>query len=225
MKLPVFKILTLMLLVVSFAAKAQYIHDYQGKMYLEQSYTDVEGTPFLVNNWANGTVNLANGKNITAQLKYDLVKDELLFKNPNDSTAMVFVNPLKGFVFSNFRIEESDLVPVAFSSGYPTVDDQNGSSFYQVIADGKLKLLKRYRKTIRTDQAFNSATVTRSFVLNVFYYLLAGGKMTRIKPSSKTIVAVMADNETLVQAFIKSNKTDFKSDKDLFALFNYYNSL
>ena len=34
------------------ASHAQIIHDLQGKPYMEQSYTEVEGNPFLINSWA-----------------------------------------------------------------------------------------------------------------------------------------------------------------------------
>ncbi|GAA3970030.1 hypothetical protein GCM10022210_18870 [Mucilaginibacter dorajii] len=59
------------------AQQSQILNDNQGKPVMEQSYTDVEGSPYFNANWFPGTVNLSSGKAITAKLKYDLVKDEL----------------------------------------------------------------------------------------------------------------------------------------------------
>ena len=213
------------LLFISFNVKAQYIHDYQGKGYNEQSYNDVEGNPYLTTGWFGGIVNFNNGKSASAKLKYDLVKDELLFQNTKDSSAMVFIDPVKSFRFETFKIDETNLVPIVFSNGYPAVDDQTTASFYQVIADGKLKLLKHYKKSIRTDQAFNSASATKTFVLVSFYYLLSDAKITRIKPNQKVVLAAMNDKADKIQVYLKSTKVDYKSDADLFKLFNYYNSL
>jgi len=226
MKIPVFCFFAIATLFTGIKVNAQYIHDYQGKAYVEQSYTDVQGEPYLLSNWVDGEVELAGNKPISAKLKYDLVKDELLFQNPKDSSAMVFVNTVKGFSLGPFKIDESNLSPLIFSSGYPAVEDQTPASFYQVIADGKVKLLKRYQKRIRTDQAFNSATVTKTFEMTgPFYYTVTDNKITRLKPAQKTVAAVLADKTDQVQTFIKTNKIDFKSDRDLAKLFTYYNSL
>jgi hypothetical protein len=225
MKISLFGFCVAGLLVNCFIAKAQYAHDYSGRVYMEQSYTNVEGSPYLTTNWFAGKVNLANGKTIATTLKYDLMKGELLFRKSGDSTALVFVDPVKSFSFDVFRIEESDLVPLVFSNGYPAIDNQTTASFYQVIADGKARLLRYYKKVIRTDQAFNSATVTKTFVLNDFYYVLINDKITRIKPGSKVILNALNDKAEKMQAYIKSTKVDYKSDTDLAKLFNYYNSL
>jgi len=226
MKISVFCFFAIATLFTGVKVNAQYIHDYQGKAYVEQSYTDVLGEPYLISNWVDGKVEFAGNKLINAKLKYDLVKDELLFQNPKDSSAMVFVNPVKGFSLGPFKIDESNLSPLIFTNGYPAVENQTQASFYQVIADGKVKLLKRYRKHIRTDQAFNSATVTKTFeMMGPFYYILTDNKIARFKPTQKTIVAALSDKTDAIQSFIKANKIDFKSDGDLAKLFTYYNSL
>jgi hypothetical protein len=226
MKISVFCFFAIATLFTGIKVNAQYIHDYQGKAYVEQSYTDVQGEPYLISNWVDGKVEFAGNKLINAKLKYDLVKDELLFQNPKDSSAMVFVNAVIGFSLGPFKIDESNLSPLIFTNGYPAVEDQTPVSFYQVIADGKIKLLKRYRKHIRTDQAFNSATVTKTFeMMGPFYYILTDNKIARFKPTQKNIVAALSDKTDAIQAFIKANKIDFKSDGDLAKLFTYYNSL
>ncbi len=225
MKIAFFSFIMTAMLLAGVKASAQYLHDYQGKAYTEQSYTDVDGSPYLTTNWFAGTVQLANGKNVNAKLKYDLLKDELLFQNPKDSVPMVFVDPVKGFTFNLFKIDESNLVPLVFSNGYPAADNQTPVSFYQVIADGKVKLLKYYHKIIRTDQAFNSASATKTFVLIDFYYLLAGNKIVRIKPGKKVLLAMLNDKADKIEAYLKSTGIDYKSDLDLAKLITYYNSL
>jgi hypothetical protein len=229
MKNPLFVFLIIPILCFSLLSKAQQaqiLNDNQGKPVMEQGYIDVEGSPYLNANWFTGVVTLANGKALTAKLKFDLVKDELLFQSPRDSAALAFITPVKSFSLGMFSIDESNLLPLVFNSGYPNIDDQTTASFYQVIADGTFKLLKRYKKVIHSDQAFNSATTTKTFAMrDVAYYLLADGKMGKFKPSQKAAVAAMTGKTDQVQAFIKTNKIDFKSDKDLAKLFTYYNSL
>jgi len=228
MKIPFFTLIVagLMCCGTISSAQNQILNDNQGKPVMEQSYTDVEGSPYLAASWLPGIVSLTNGKTIAAKLKYDVVKDELLFQSPRDSMALAFVTPVKSFRFDIGTIDESSLVPLIFSNGYPAIDEQSEVSFYQVIADGKVKLLKRYKKVIHSDQAFNSATTTKTFAMrDAVYYLLADNKIIRVKPTPKTIAATLPDKTDQVQTFIKTNKIDFKSDRDLAKLFSYYNSL
>jgi hypothetical protein len=220
----IFCFLTIMT-ISNLVARAQYLNDIQGKPYMEQSYTEVEGSPYLIANWATGAVKLVNGKSITAKLKYDLIKDELLFQNKRDSVALSFVDPVQYFSFNDVAIDESNIAPLVFGSGYPPVDNQTQASFYQVIADGKVKLLKHYKKTIRVDKAFNSATSTQTFVLADVYYVFINNQITRIKPSQKSILAALGDKADQLQGYMKSNTVNYKSDVALAKLFSYYNSL
>lgn len=219
-------ILCFMALLLAFlTSHAQIMHDLQGKPYMEQAYTEVDGNPLLINNWVEGIIDFVNGKTVKVKVKYDLVKDVLLFQNKSDTTAMYFIEPVKGFTLNNAFINESNILPLVFNSGYPAIDAQTPASFYQIIAPGKMQLLRHYRKAIRTDQAFNSATVTKTFAYTDFYYLYADNKIIRIKPSQKSILAAMANKSTEIQAYLKNNTVDYKNDAALAKLFNYYNSL
>jgi len=219
-------IVCLMVMVLGYlSTHAQIIHDLQGKPYMEKSYTEVDGTPYLIDSWTGATITFSNGKATNVKVKYDLVKDVLLFQHQGDSTAMYFIEPVKGFTLTNGFINESNILPLVFNSGYPAIDVQTPASFYQIIAPGKMQLLRHYRKAIRTDQAFNSATVTKTFAYTDFYYLYADNKIIRIKPSQKSILAAMANKSTEIQAYLKNNTVDYKNDAALAKLFNYYNSL
>jgi len=213
------------LVLACLTTQAQVIHDVQGKPYMEQSYTEVEGNPLLVNNWVEGAIDFVNGKTVTIKVKYDLVKDALLFQNKSDTTAMYFVEPVKAFKLNNPVGEESDILLPIFNSGYPTIDSQTPASFYQVIARGKTQLLKHYRKVIRSDRAFNSATTVKTFVLTDIYYLFANNQISRIKPNQKNILTALSDKAEQLKAYMKSNAIDYKSDVSLAKLFDYYNSL
>ncbi len=213
------------LLLAFFTSHAQIMHDLQGKPYMEQAYTEVDGNPLLINNWVEGAIDFVNGKTVKVKVKYDLVKDVLLFQNKSDTTAMYFVEPVKAFKLGSPVNEESDILLPAFNSGYPVIDSQTPASFYQVIACGKTQLLKHYRKVIRTDQAFNSATATKTFVQTDIYYLFANNQMSRIKPNQKSILTALSDKAEQLKGYMKSNTVDYKSDVSLAKLFSYYNSL
>ncbi|AYL98621.1 hypothetical protein [Mucilaginibacter celer] len=212
-------------LFIGAQAKAQYLQDYTGRPYYLKTNDGVQGNPLLTETWYTATVDFANGKTANAILNYNLRGDELLFKNPKDSAVLAFVEPVKSFSIKGIRLEESDQADITFASGFPAVDDQTNKTFYQVVGDGKIKLLRYYKKKVLESTEFSSQIVSRTLVTSNSYYLFANNQMVKIKPSQKTVLAAMNDKADKMQEYLKANKVDFKSDVALAKLFGYYNSL
>lgn len=215
----------LVLLFFCMQAKAQILSDYTGRPYLLKTHDGIEGSPLLTENWLPGTVDFANGKTAAATLNYNLYGDELLFKTPKDSIVQAFVDPVKSFSIKGITLEESDQTDMTFSSGFPAVDDQTAKTFYQVVGDGKIKLLRCYKKKVLESKDFASQIGTKTFVNANSYYLFANNQITKIKPSQKTILAALNDKADKIQEYVKANSVNFKSDVALAKLFGYYNSL
>jgi len=49
--------------------------------------------------------------------------------------------------------------------------------------------------------------------------------MTRFKPSKKDLLETFSDKSSEIDAFLKKEKLDFKSNDDLAKVFQYYSSL
>ncbi|WP_413670030.1 hypothetical protein ACEN9X_08885 [Mucilaginibacter sp. Mucisp86] len=212
-------------LLLCIQAKAQYLSDYTGRPYYLKTNSEIQGNPLLTDNWMKGTVDFANGKTANAILNYNVYGDELLFKSPQDSSVQAFVDQVKSFSIKGVVLEGSDQTDITFSSGFPAVDDQTTKTFYQVVGDGKVKLLRYYKKKILESTGFASQVATKTFITANSYYLFSDNKIAKIKPSQKTILPALNDKADKMQEYIKANKVDFKSDVALAKLFSYYNSL
>lgn len=214
------KITILLLLVLVGFSKAQYIQDVQGRPVFEKSYVDVKGSPFLFNNWILGDVKLENGAtHANVPLKYNIVDDILYFRAPKDSSLLEFVIPVIRFKFNEA------FGGALFSKGFPAIENFTNQSYYQVLYDGKVKLLKKQIKTILENKPYNSATTEKSFLESNLYFALKGGEMQKLRPAKKSLLQLFTDKEAQVEDFIKKEKIDFKSDEDLAKVFKYYDSL
>ncbi|MDB5147537.1 MAG: hypothetical protein JWQ57_1557, partial [Mucilaginibacter sp.] len=98
-------------------------------------------------------------------------------------------------------------------------------TFYLVVGEGKIKLLRCYKKRVIESKDFSSQITTKSFLSANAYYLFSNNQMVKTKPNQKTILAAMNDKAAQVQDYIKKNAVNFKSDAALAKLFSYYNSL
>lgn len=193
-----------------------YLQDVDGRPFIEKHAVDVVGTPFLYKDFLEGTVMLSNGKKYeNIPLKYNSYKDELYFKNPKDNSLLSFVVPVKEF----------ELAGQKYVNGFPAIDNFTDKSFYEILADGKIKLFVKNYKSILENKPYNSATIEKKYEDIKSYFIIKDGNMKRFKPSKKDFLIIFEDKSSKIDAFLKSEKIDFKNNLDLARVVEFYNSL
>jgi len=102
----------------------------------------------------------------------------------------------------------------------------NGKSyFFEVLASGKLGLLKRYTARKSETEDWYTKKKVQAVVIKPEYYIVKDGKVLPFSPSKKEIQSIFKDNPDQVKSYLKNNTPDFKSDESLKELFQFYNSL
>lgn len=139
-------LLCLGLILATIAAHAQgmFIQDINGRPIFENGYTEIEGSPYLKDEWSRGNVKAKhNGKTYElAKMRYDTYKDELEYEENQ-----------KSYRFSS-EITEFTTTSGVFRNNFPAYESLSGRNFYQVLYDGKVKLLKRTVTKIQTEKQF-----------------------------------------------------------------------
>jgi len=216
------KLLSLLFLYFSFynALQAQdmYFNHPNGSPLRLSNYVDIQGTPYLYDNWLKSEVTLKNGKTFKdVELRYDIVNDELLFKDAKGQ-VMAFTDPVMQFTFNDTK--ESYISNISGLKGF------TDKSYFQVFNEGKVKILKKRVKTITEERAYNSATTTKSFVENAQYFLVGpSGTAVPLKREEKFILSVLQDKADQLKEYIHTKKLNLKKDPDLIDIIDYYNSL
>jgi hypothetical protein len=205
-------------------AKAQFIQDYQGNPVQSMSYVDVQGFPFIFEQWNQGIVRLNNGKSYSnVQLKYDLVSDEVFFKDLKTDQVLKFVDQVLEFkLIPAGQAAEQALI---FRNGFLSNEGISPKAYYQVLFDGGVKLLKRKIKKVVEIKPFNSASSTKIFEEIESYYISKENKTIKIRKDKKQILSELADHSEDLEKFIKIEKLNIKLEADLIKLIAYYNSL
>jgi len=203
--------------------------DLDGHSLLKKYDPEVTGSPFIIDNWVPANLTLSRGKEIgPLHVKLNIESNELYYL---DSTGKEMI-AAEGLVkkvdcidaYSKFS---KDSIRCIFQSGYPDIDGQNQNYFYQVYTEGKIELLARKFKYIRSDKNDLSGDISKSIVDGaVTLYVYAYGIMQPFR-ANKTFVASLWEEhkQEEMNKFIADNKISFKSTADLIRLFNYYNSL
>jgi hypothetical protein len=199
------------------------ITDKDGKPFVPDM--DVQGTPFFKDNW--GHVNLAttDGKafaNIKARI--NLHQATLHFINAKGVEMYLETSEIS-------RIEVLDSLnpgKVLFTFIKMTSTNKAGQqahNLYQVLAEGKIKLLCQLRKKIQVYTQEYSKEITRTFEEYESYYVFAKNELVPVKRKASFLETLLQDQWQAVQTYANSNNLGFKSYDDIAKLITYYNSL
>ncbi|RNI25894.1 hypothetical protein [Rufibacter latericius] len=217
------RIILLVLLLLALANQkttAQvYLEEVNGRPIRINQYVNVEGSPYLLDNWSKGTMTLTDGsKYKDIELKYDMVEGILLVKNKHG----VVLEPL--LPASEFSLEDPFAKRV-FINGSTLEKDLSKNPYLEVLSTGKVDLLKRNYKVIREEKAYNSASITKRFVELSTYFIKKGDKLIKVKNDAKSVLAVLGTNQDVLKEYISANKLNLKEDEDLVKLFAFYSTL
>lgn len=98
------------------------------------------------------------------------------------------------------------------------------TGYYNVLYEGKSRLLKREEKFIRED--VSTGTMLRFIETHTYYFLEINNKFLPIK-SRKEIIGIFAGRKKEIKQYIRKNRLSYKHDRDnmLVKLTAYYDQL
>jgi hypothetical protein len=205
--------LSLTLFSQTYIGRGEVFDDFFLQKNNSQSTSSIDGSSCFNEEWAEGKVVLGSGKEyLVESFKYDIYSNRLLFLNKS----------------VEYYIPESEKVN-EFSIGESHFICSGNADYYEVISSGnKIELLKKYKCTIiegKSDNGIIQATNDK-FGINFLYFVkMRDGKMTKLTVKKKPVIELLSDKKEKISKFIKKNKLKVRKEKDLAALFNYYNSI
>jgi hypothetical protein len=231
------KILTILLVCLSTAVTAQVsfsegingrtlrVQDINGKSLIKEKYNDdIEGSPFLNSDWAEADLVLRHGKEIKKiQANLNVESNELYIKDSTGKVLVIQDLVVTEIAFTNRSISNPE--GRIFRNGYPPVDKQSVNFFYEVLADGRIQLLRKLSKNIDVIKNELSGEVRKEFVENNSYYVLSDKGIENFRYQKEFVLDLLKDKQAAVDEYVKANKINFKKIPDVQKLLIYYNGL
>ncbi len=186
-----------------------------------EKYSNTSGSPYLFDKWSIGSARTtSNAISKDVPLKYDEIDDVVLMKS-DDGKLMTFAAPVAEFSITDPKNNTSRL----FRSGFAATKVNNDKSFFEVIQDGKVRLLRKNHKIISESKEYSGA-VSKRIVDGVKYYLVnADNVPVALKLDQKSINALLPEKEAQLTEYAKANKLNLKNQEDAAKLIAYYNTL
>lgn len=207
-------------LICTVPAFAQFgqIHNSNNEVMLENRYTKVEGSPYLFDEWSEGTIYSSNGE----ILQHPAVN----FNGQNGKIEIRELDnkiiALNAMLYNKIEIE-ADGQKHVFSNRLQGPADL---TYYRVIYGGDgLYFLEKFESDIKEEDVANYG-VSKSrnrFVRSAKNYLLQDGKLEFTPRSTSKILKLF--NSSPLDKYVKKEKLNLKEDADLRKALAYYESL
>lgn len=220
------QVFILLFIAMSTAAAGQdFLKDAAGRPIKADGYADVKGNPYLFAQFKPGNLELKNGKSYkNILLNIDLIQQEVLFIHESGQQR-AFTEEVSAVVFKDTL--HGKIVSMLFRNSYPATGNSTTKDYFQVLAEGKLTLLKKCWKVIWEEKTFNSATITKNILSKSAYFIFepAGSVLKPIKINVKTLKSLFSSHEEEMNRYIQSERTDLNNEVDLVKIFAHFNAL
>lgn len=172
-----------------------------------------------------GEVHYKNGSVANAQLNYNTMEEELLFKDPNGEVMAVSEPQNIGFVVINERI----FVHIKNDLFYEVVEQEDGLSFYiqwksKPVSEGKGSAYGGRSQassitnvgTYRNRAGYRSLNLDEKFKVKVdcSYYLRISNSYKKIN-TVKSLTKLFKGHDSEIENYAKEQKIDFSKQEDI----------
>jgi hypothetical protein len=204
----------IILTFVCVKARSQYVFipDNTGKQLSEARYENVTGSPYFFDSWLAGEAKLSKGQVVKVQeLKYDLVKDRLIYKV--DDKIFEFFPLCTSFTLYSTDGNKTFLLRAS---------ETEAPAYYQLLHEGPIQFLKKTTKTILEAKGYNSATLEKVVNENKKYFINFMGSTTEVKLNKKSFLSVLPSFKDKIESYFldTSKKINEQNFVELISLLN-----
>ncbi len=193
-----------------------------GKPYTLGIYNEIRGSAFLFDDWKPTHVTDKDGIIfLNVPVRFDAYANKFLFNHRD--TAYEFITVVKEFEL--FPSRGDTTTKMVFKKGFAADDKLTADKWVQVLAEGKITVIKYIRKTQQEISEYNVPGKINVFADNMTYFFIKNGTTVSQRPSPKFLQELLSDRWTLMDAFMKQHALSLRIEDNYLKAINYYNSL
>ncbi len=185
------------------------VTDGNGKMVNMGVDMENYGTPFFDAEFLPASIVLVSGQRYENVLvKINLLSNEVIYKTPEGKELAVL--PLIKQVELN---KNGNLL--FFEYGFPVYEKQNQKTIYQVLAKGKVSLLKYFFVQVTEAKPYSSATMLRTIEQFPRLFLYDQSMSLKKAPkSNEDLLSLYKADATKLQSILQKNNLKIKKEED-----------
>jgi hypothetical protein len=188
-----------------------------------KKYEDIKGSAYLYTSWNSGTLTDRSGKVYSnLLLKYDSYKDQVEL-NQEGQVFEVSASMYPKFTLNYVEPTTNKVVKHLFSAAY-TVEGFNKFSYFDLLYEGELTLLRKYKTSFIEENVsgYGTSGAQKSFQSKTLYFIIdKNGVSKDIKINKKSILEAFPEQSSTIEEFIKERKIKVKTEQDLIDIIEF----
>ncbi len=191
-----------------------------GELHKELGLSDIKGSPYLDDNYINGTVyTVKKEKYVNVPMRYNIYTDEIEFKNSNGEVLAMDTPE---------TIEKVEIGDHQFYYISYNLLKKVEHGYFELVDGGNASLFNRYEVILRKAEApgaYKDAAPAQFVRKMDEYYIRVGNEPAALATNKKDLIEIFPDHKNEIAAFIKKHKTKTNKVDSLAELVKYFNSL
>ena len=198
--------------------------DVNGRVLRPSKMTFEDGSPYLNNSFMKAVVNSNGDKLFTFEkARFNLMESQL--EHEFNGQTYAITDEIKEFQIES-KDEEGRLVTKKFRRNFADYEAFNAKTFYELLFDGKVKLLMKTSVRMSAHPKALSTQIEQSYFQNDSYFIVdKTGKLTLFVKGKTDVIALISSQKEQLTAFVKKEKLSLKMPTDIAILMAYADSL
>lgn len=187
-----------------------------------EHYQNIEGNPYMFDNFQAGTVKLKNGNSFVGMLQYDIYAGTLYFKKNDANYAIDLPNEIEYITIHESKLIYSNYIPAK------PAKETTDSSYFEIVIDAKCQLLAKKNVSIKEGVQGNGivlSTPTRFNKKNDTYFIKIADRPAIEIKNNQSMISIFEKKSNSIETFIDKENLSYKRVEDLKKIVNYYNTL
>lgn len=181
----------------------------------DEDGTDIQ-KKFIKQEWVQANVKFKSGRpDMQAPMIFDIHNDIPYYLMNN--VIMEFVDSVSEF--SMIVPYKKDSMLMKYKRYYPAIQANTSATFYQVLVEGKIELLKCRSKSILLFKDPETPEEKKKDPGHLYFAYMPGGKIVQIKPDAEVILKNMQEYDWAIREVMKKEKLKPKDEDKLVELF------
>jgi hypothetical protein len=197
-----------------------------GLPFMVESNENVQGSPFLFDNFFDAFVQLRDEKIYSGiKVRFNLATNKIHYLDQNKKELVANDGVIKRLYIKVF--DGVDSIAYTFGCGYPESPGTTVYTYFQEFNYGVASLLRLQTKSIVERKTLATVDPVKQYDEKDSYYVYNSNykKLVKWKKGKDFILDFLPDKSVEVNSYINQNKLDCKSSDDVIRLIQYYNTL
>ncbi|HDZ41108.1 MAG TPA: hypothetical protein ENH59_05455 [Bacteroidetes bacterium] len=183
-----------------------------------KAYENIDGTPYLIQEYEEGKVYLKSGEVLTGKFRFDLYANQVQFTNEDRRYVIAYPEKIYKIELNGNTLKYIDY----------KIDAGIDHNYFFTLIEGYYSLYLKKSKTLKDPVAtkpYQQARPARFLDHKDYYYVKIGENPAKRVRNKKDIVKMCEENFPDVRNYMKEEKLRISDEYDLVKLITHINGL